>query len=432
MRVPFNSSQNQFMRDVSALKLQQNQLNRQISTGQKVTKTSDNAVAAARAAEATNEKSRIQAFANNIDRANTIGNFSVETLQSFKTISDSARKLSSINDGLSSEADLRSREADLRQLVEGGLNTLNTKLGNDYLFAGANIGEKPFEALRYTEFLEDSNGDFVDLSGNPLAPGEPPVPAVMRDINGDIIFDEILSPTDNPIPEGTYVDPVTGNQTDSTGTPLPGPVSLDAGIDFNTGELIALDADSGIWEPILDSQENPISPTDPDPSGTGFITTTRALPSDYVGEVYQVVYTGSTDRSDDIRFRVAENSQVDPFSRGAQNEGYGEILNNMISLRDAFKTEDLDQVTTRAENLNDSQDNVIGGIVELAAKTNGLKTLDKINTARFNEMENTISKAVDADLAETIAELSRVQTAYEAALASGARIQSLSILDFLR
>lgn len=432
MRVPFNSSQNQFARDVTSLKLQQNQISRQISTGQKVMSVSDDAAAAARATSAATEKGRIQAFASNISRAETVGNFSIEALQSFKNISDSAHRIAMTNDGLSSGTDLRSREADLRQLIEQGIHTLNARLGGDYVFAGANTSEKPFVALRYTEFLEDADGNFIDLSGNPIAAGDPPVPSVMRDTNGDIIFDPVLSPTGNPIPEGTYVDPTTGEQTDSTGVPLPGPIFPDAGIDFNTGELIALNPDTSLWEPVLDNEGNNITPQDPDPSGTGFITVTRALPSEYIGETYRIEYTGSTDRTDDVRFRIAENSKIDPFSRGAQNESYAEILNNMIALRDAFKTEDLNAVNASAETLDSSRDNVIGGIVELAAKVNGIQTLEKVNTARFNELENIISKAVDADIAESIVELNRVQTAYEAALASGSRILSTSILDFLR
>jgi flagellin-like hook-associated protein FlgL len=239
-------------------------------------------------------------------------------------------------------------------------------------------------------------------------------------------------PSDNPIPEGTYVDPSTGNQTDSAGNPLPGPVPLDAGIDFNTGELLELNATTAVWENVLDADGNPIIPLDPDPSGTGFITTTRDLPDAYIGEVYTVEYTGSVDRSDDVRFRIAENSQIDPFSRGAQNESYREILNNMISLRDAFSEGDLDEINARAESLEGSRDNVIDGIVELAAKVNGMQTMEKVNINRFNQLENTISSAVDADLAETIIKLNRIQTAYEATLSSGSRILNTSILDFLR
>jgi flagellin-like hook-associated protein FlgL len=432
MRVPFNSSQNQFIRDVNSLKLQQTQLSRQLSTGQKVAGISDNASAAARATSAATEKGRIQIFSGNINRAESISNFSIEVLQSFKKISDSAYRLATTNDGLSSDMDLKSREADLRQLVEQGIQSLNSRFGGSYLFAGANVSEKPFVAHRYTEFLEDAGGNYIDINGNPIAAGDPPVRALMRNTAGDIIFDPVLASSGDPIPEGTYVDPATGFQTDSSGVPLPGPLSIDTGIDFNSGELVALDPESGLWEVVLDPNGNVIVPQNPDPSGTGLITTTRTLPSKYIGEVYRVEYTGSTDRSDDVRFRVSENGQFDPFSRGSQNEGYGEILNNMIALRDAFQSEDLSEVNDRAESLDGSRDNAIGGIVELAAKLSGIKTLESINAARFNELENTISNAVDADIAETIIELNRLQIAYEAALSSGSRILSLSLLEFLR
>ena len=92
----------------------------------------------------------------------------------------------------------------------------------------------------------------------------------------------------------------------------------------------------------------------------------------------------------------------------------------------------MDEINARAESLEGSRDNVIDGIVELAAKVNGMQTMEKVNINRFNQLENTISSAVDADLAETIIKLNRIQTAYEATLSSGSRILNTSILDFLR
>ena len=146
-------------------------------------------------------------------------------MQVFKEISDSASNLALTNDGLSSSSDFTPREADLRQLIEQGINSLNTKFGDDYMFAGANTSELPFEALRYTESDE-----------------------FMRDTTGAILFDTVESPSGQPISEGTYVDPTTGNQTDAAGVPLPGPVVIDAGIDFNTGELVGLNATTGDFD----------------------------------------------------------------------------------------------------------------------------------------------------------------------------------------
>ena len=409
MRVTTFSSNAQFIQNVNALKFQQNNLSRQISTGQKIHGPEDGASSVARASAASTEKSRIQAFANNIHRAETVGNLSLESLQVFKEISDSASNLALTNDGLSSSSDFTPREADLRQLIEQGINSLNTKFGDDYMFAGANTSELPFEALRYTES-----------------------DAFMRDTTGAIIFETVESPSGQPISEGTYVDPTTGNQTDAAGVSLPGPVVIDAGIDFNTGEMVGLNASTGDFDPILDANGNVITPQNPDPAGTGVITAPRALPDKYIGEVYAVEYTGSEDRSHDVRFRVAENSQVDPFSRGAQNAGYGEVLNDMIALRDAFLNEDFNGITERADELENTRVNVNDGIVELAVKVNGIKTLERINVGRFNQLENSISELVDADLAETIVELNRTQTAYEATLSSGSRILNLSILDYLR
>lgn len=431
MRVPFYSSQGQFTRDIANLKHRQVQLNHQLSTGQRVSSVTDDPAAAGRAMNAAEQKGKIQTYARNIMRADTVGSFTIEALQVFKGLTDTAYDLTLTNDGLSDSTDMLAREADLRQLVEQSLHTMNTKLGNDFIFAGANTSETPYNVYRYTEYLEDADGNYVDLTGAAIALGDPPVPSVLRDTDGSIIFDPVLSPSGNAIAEGTYVDPATGNQTDSGGTPLPGPVALDAGIDFNTGELIELDSGSGTWGVVLDAAGDPVVPQDPDPSGTGFMTLTRSMPADYIGQAYAVEYTGTTDSTDDPRFRVAENSQVSAFSRGQQNAGYATILNSMITLRDAFNARDLDSVQSASQLLNQTEDDVITGIVEMGARVKGLSSLERVNTSRFNELETLISSSVDADIAETIVDLNQNQTAYEAALSSAARVMNLSLMDYL-
>jgi flagellin-like hook-associated protein FlgL len=47
-------------------------------------------------------------------------------------------------------------------------------------------------------------------------------------------------------------------------------------------------------------------------------------------------------------------------------------------------------------------------------------------------LEAGISQEADADLAQTIVQLTQTQTAYQAALQSGGQILSQSLLDYLR
>jgi flagellin-like hook-associated protein FlgL len=49
----------------------------------------------------------------------------------------------------------------------------------------------------------------------------------------------------------------------------------------------------------------------------------------------------------------------------------------------------------------------------------------------YGELDTEISRQVDVDLAESLVELGRVETAYQAALQSSARILNLSLFDYL-
>jgi flagellar hook-associated protein 3 FlgL len=53
------------------------------------------------------------------------------------------------------------------------------------------------------------------------------------------------------------------------------------------------------------------------------------------------------------------------------------------------------------------------------------------NNTVYGELDAEISRQADVDLAESLVELSRVETAYQAALQSSARVMSLSLFDYL-
>ncbi|MCB1122138.1 MAG: flagellar hook-associated protein FlgL [Verrucomicrobiae bacterium] len=432
MRVPFLNSNQSFINQVNSLNQKQVDLQKQLSQGQRVSEASEDPLAIGRALTASSGKAKLQTYARNLDRAEFVGNYTLETLEQFKEVADTVVNLTNSNDGLTTAGDLQARGYQTNQLVGQALQLLNSELSGDYLFGGANTGEVPFVAHYYTEFLTNENGDYIDLEGNVLGGGDSPVASVYVDNNGDIIFDQALDSGGNPIPENTYVDPATGYQTDASGNPLPGPVSLTAGIDFNTGELVELSSATGSWINIPDSDGNPIiPPAGPDISGTGFITTTRKIPPELIGQVSFVEYTGTSDPASDIAFRVGQNSSIAPFSRGLSNVEYATFVNDLISFRDAYFSEDIDAVKASAPNFNDSQELITFGMVELGSKLQSIEMIGRLNETRFNELETNISNDIDIDIAEAIVKLNGMQTAYQAALSSGARIMNTSLLDYL-
>jgi flagellar hook-associated protein 3 FlgL len=61
-----------------------------------------------------------------------------------------------------------------------------------------------------------------------------------------------------------------------------------------------------------------------------------------------------------------------------------------------------------------------------------LESTQAAGDTRLQALEGLVSRDADADIAETLVRLNQTQTAYQAALQSGARLMSLSLLDFIQ
>jgi flagellin-like hook-associated protein FlgL len=377
MRVPYTGYSQALVGQLGKLNFNQVNYLTQLSSGQRVQQSYDDPSAVGRALSTSTEKSRIQAQERNLNRAQLISEFSSDTLEQLKLVVDKARIDANNTDGLTSSADYRARALQTNQLIEQGLRVANAKVSSDFLFAGANTSELPFVAERY-----EAGDNMVDANGDEIQ-------RVSRDANGDPIFD---------------------------------PAAVPPGSEYQ-------------YEPI------PIT-------------------DDMIGMVKRVIYTGTTTNTsppagattaDDVEFRVGEGATISPFSPGTQNEKYLEFFNDMVSLRDAYFEERLEEdqdldpavlatatdplaptVEGLVPDFDDHQENVLLGIVSFGSLLQGIEVTTKINESRFNELERLSSRELDIDIAETIVQLNRTQTAYEAALNSGSRIMNQSLLDFIR
>lgn len=424
MRVPFNSFTTTYTGQLGKLHWNQINLQKQLSSGQRITEASEDPGAMGRALSSVSEKGRIQTLERNLNRAELIGTFTLDTLEQMKVIVDNVNGIANTTDGLTSTADYRARGLQVNQLVEQSMRVGNAQISGDFLFAGANSSEVPYLAHRYTEFLEDGDGNFVDLQGNLLAPGDSPIRSVYVDQNGDAIFNQLVDNDGNAISDSVFIDT---NVAPGVGDPT-------AGRDLADGAVVMWNGSS--WEAMLDGDGNRLIPaagaTDPDDSGTGFLTFTREINSELIGMISHIEYTGTTSPTQDVSFRVGESATISPFSRGASNVQYNDFFNKMVELRDAYFQEDLDSVEDLIPDFDDGQELVNFGLVEFGSLLKGLEVTARINESRFNELEKLSSREIDIDAAETIIQLNRSQTAYEAALSSGSRILNMSLLDFLR
>lgn len=300
MRIPSFSYSNALVNQLHNLNGQQIKAQQQLASGQKVNSAADDPRAMGRALNTQTEKSQIQAQNANLNHTRTIAEFSMASYEQLKTLSNEASRLANNSDGLTNSSDYRARALQVDQLLEQSLRILNTKLGEDYIFAGANTAGKPFAETRDAE-----------------------------------------------------------------------------------GRIVSID------------------------------------------------YTGTDDPNEDVSIRIGEGANISPYSKGATNAEIGEWTNNLIELRDGLEAEDLESVQNLVPDLEHADETILVNLVEFGSIQESMDITQKINEARFNELERMVSSELDLDIAESIVRLNQMQTAYSAALQSSSRILQQSLLNYI-
>jgi len=160
------------------------------------------------------------------------------------------------------------------------------------------------------------------------------------------------------------------------------------------------------------------------------------------GEISGVEYQGATEtvgieiaKGSEISVEMPGSNTTESGSLGLFETREGSFFENLIQLRDRLDggtREDVayirDTVTT---NLMKDESNVIYHISRVGALEARLETAKTLGTRRITAANEFVSKEVDADLAKTLVKLNEIQTAYLAALKSGATIMNQSLLDYV-
>jgi flagellar hook-associated protein 3 FlgL len=150
---------------------------------------------------------------------------------------------------------------------------------------------------------------------------------------------------------------------------------------------------------------------------------------DSSGNITAVTYKGAATAA---QIQTGEGSLISPFTGGEVNQQLGDFVNNLISLRDALTNQDPGAVQTAATTLHGSEDDLLVAISGVGAVQTRLEADGAQNAARFTDLGKLISQDADADLAQTVVKFQQAQTAYQAALQSGAQVMHLSLLDYLQ
>ncbi len=160
------------------------------------------------------------------------------------------------------------------------------------------------------------------------------------------------------------------------------------------------------------------------------------------GRITGVNYQGSANTNE---YEIGPDVLIAPHSVGSNNSGSGarglvtdsrsgaDLFNHLIELRDHLAAGDTAAISaTDKAAFADDEDNLLFHIGNIGAVLDRLNAAEASVQQRGESIEQSISTEVDADLAQTLVRLTETQTAYQAALQSGARVLGQSLLDYLR
>lgn len=158
MRISTNSASEKMVRQIQQLGTQQSRLQNQVATGLRISQPEDDPAGVGRVINLESEQRQVAQFQANASRALDISRSSYAGLQAVKKVSDRATEIGTLGAGAINPASAKAYASEVNQLIEQTVQLTNSRLGNDYLYAGTSVGAAPFVATR------DSSGNIASVS----------------------------------------------------------------------------------------------------------------------------------------------------------------------------------------------------------------------------------------------------------------------------
>ena len=406
----------------------------QIATGRRVRTPADDPVAAARMLEVEQSKSVTEQYVRNADSAQTALGLGENALTSVTSLLQDVRTLViNAGDGAMSGNELRSMATELRGRYQELLGLANSTDGNgQYLFSGYQGATRPFgeTAPGTVTYFGDQGARLVQISASrqvPVSDAGSDIFQLIKNGNGTFVT---AAPTTNTgtgvISPGTVTDPAKWN---AAGNPQ----------DFS----VVFHVDSTVFPPvttydIVDNVNNVSLTTGAAPGAGPFLRTytdggTIVLRSQVPPDTNPAAFDYGAEISID-----GTPADGDTFTlQASTNEDMFTTLNDLITALETAQNTDTgnarlaNDLNTAPSNLDRGLDNVMRVRSEIGTR---LRETDDTQSAQSDlavQHDSTLSELRDLDYAKAISELSKQQIIYEAAQKSFAKVQGLSLFDFL-
>lgn len=392
-------------------------LQNQISTGKKLISPADDPVAAAQILKLQRELTATQTYNENITVSERRLSLEEQTLQQIQDAANRVRELAiQANNGALTDVDRKGIAGEVREMqtfIQGLMNTRDAQ--GEYLFAGARGKTQPFS--------NDGNGVY-NYNGDDetrLIQIGPEVFTQSTD-SGQEIFQTIQVAAANaqaPVPAGYSVSvsdqEVFRNYINSNGR---SDLTLEVVAGANPGDPATYT--------VLDSDGNPVQGTSGSnlagtvPDGLAPVTLDLTLE---IGLSFDVTPpaggSGTTDELD--------------FSPDVPRRNILTSIEDLIVALEAGGTaQDVDQaVSTALDEIDQAQSGIISAQTQMGGRLSSLENQRTINEDFEIFTKSALSNLEDLDYAEAISAFSFQEVALQAAQQTFARVNSLSLFNYL-
>lgn len=174
-------------------------------------------------------------------------------------------------------------------------------------------------------------------------------------------------------------------------------------------------------------------------SGTKTTTAAFQAVTDGTGKVTAVTYNGNSE-SMAIEFAPQQNIDYNMLGSNELGGSFGllrdttagvDLFQNLIDLRDNL-TNNPTAIDASVTALQAALSHLTTAAAQVGGTEVRMNSAAKLHQDQQELLASTASKLEDTDIASAISELTILQTSYQAALNVGARVNQVSLLDFLR
>ena len=166
MRVAFNTQPDSLINQLGTLGSQQYRLQNQVATGKRISQLADDPAAMRHALDLQAQDSRLAQYRQDIVSLQARATSSYTAIQGLQKVSSRAGEIATLADGTKSSAELQSYATEVTQLIQQGVQLMNSQHQGDYLFGGTQSAQPPFVVST------DADGNITGVSyqGNASVP----------------------------------------------------------------------------------------------------------------------------------------------------------------------------------------------------------------------------------------------------------------------